>query len=192
MSTLRERTTIPVPGVDTSIGRSREYKAKSFGNGASVVQKTEESKFNAFVNNEGLRLRRVFTARYGVEVGGDVHAEAMAWAWEHWEALQAMANPVGYLYRVAQSSARPHRRWLRRTTFPAQMPDRWHLDGDNSLIDSMRALTDTQRISVLMVHGYNSTYAEVAEVLDCSISAVTNHVHRGLAALRRQLNAEEQ
>ena len=148
--------------------------------------------FAEFVRLDGLRLRRIMTARYGVEAGGDIHAESMAWAWQNWAKLQAMENPVGYLYRVAQSSARPHHRWLRRTSFPSKFPERWHLDEDSSLFNSLSSLSEAQRVSVLMVHGHQWTYAEVAEALECSVSAVTNHVHRGLATLRRQLESEEQ
>ena len=147
--------------------------------------------FAEFVKVDGLRLRRIMTARYGVEVGGDIHAESMAWAWQNWAKLQAMENPVGYLYRVAQSSARPHHRWLRRTSFPSKFPERWHLDEDSSLFNSLSSLSEAQRVSVLMVHGHQWTYAEVAEALECSVTAVTNHVHRGLATLRRQLESEE-
>ncbi len=150
-----------------------------------------DAAFTEFVDSHGIRLRRVLTARYGVEAGGDIYADTLAWAWQHWEKLEPMDNPVGYLYRVAQSSSRPHRRWLKRNTFPAVMPERWHLDRDSALFNSLGSLSEAQRISVLMVHGYNWSYAEVADVLNCSVAAVTNHVHRGLASLRKQLGEED-
>jgi DNA-directed RNA polymerase specialized sigma24 family protein len=146
--------------------------------------------FDEFVATDGLRLRAVLIARYGLEVGCDAHAEALAWAWQHWGRLSAMQNPLGYLYRVAQSATRPHRRWRSRHSFPSRMPERWHLDADPMLMDSLGDLTEAQRVSVLLVHGHQWSYAEVAEVLECSVSAVTNHVHRGLTAMRKQL-AEE-
>ena len=157
--------------------------------GADVIESTT-SEFEVFVAADGLKLRRIFTARYGVEVGGDIHAESLAWAWEHWEKLRTMENPVGYLYRVAQSASRPHRRWKVRTSFPAHMPERWHVDRDPTLFASLQGLTDNQRTAVLMVHGHGWSYAEVAEALSCSVPAVTNYVHRGLAILRRDLQEE--
>lgn len=155
---------------------------------AVITSPTAE--FETFVATDGLKLRRVFTARYGVEVGGDIHADAIAWAWEHWEKIRVMDNAIGYLYRVAQSKSRPHRRWSVRNTFPARMPERWHVDRDPTLFASLQGLTDNQRTAVLMVHGHNWSYAEVAEALDCSVAAVTNHVYRGLAILRRDLLEE--
>jgi RNA polymerase sigma factor (sigma-70 family) len=157
----------------------------------AMVDTVESLAFSRFVDDHGIRLRRVLTARYGVETGGDVYADALAWAWQHWDRLEPMQNPVGYLYRVAQSSSRPHRRWLQRNSFPARMPERWHVDEDSALFQSLGSLTEPQRVSVLMVHGYNWSYSEVADVLGCSVASVTNHVHRGLNALRRQLKEEE-
>ncbi len=54
------------------------------------------------------RPRRAFVARSGVAVGLDVAAETMAWAWEHRVELDAMTNPLGYLYRVGQGRSRRH------------------------------------------------------------------------------------
>jgi RNA polymerase sigma factor (sigma-70 family) len=153
--------------------------------------KEQSAAFTTFISTEGLRLRRVMTARYGVETGGDVYASAVEWAWKNWPRVQAMDNPIGYLYRVAQSHARPHRRFFQRTVFPAKSPDQWHVDRDSSLFASLGSLSEEQRVSVVMVHGYNWTYAEVAEVLGCTTAAVTNHVHRGLAKLRVELREED-
>ena len=35
---------------------------------------------------------------------------ALAYGWQHWDRIGAMANPVGYLFRVGQSAARTDRR----------------------------------------------------------------------------------
>ena len=78
--------------------------------------------FERFVAGTELRLRRALTASYGPVVGRDAAVDALSWAWEHWERLQAMDNPVGYLYRVGQTASA---RYLpARTTdgFPAAPP----------------------------------------------------------------------
>lgn len=130
------------------------------------------------------RLGRVLVARYGVELGNDLCADALAYAWTNWSRLEPMENPMGYLYRVAQSFARPHRRWHRRVVFPGGLPDIPSLQPDRELFDTLARLDDHQRVCVLLVHGYGWPYAEVAEVLDLPVTSVTNHVHRGLARLR--------
>lgn len=133
------------------------------------------------------RLRRALVARYGLDVGSEVTAEAVAWGVEHSEQLAAMENPVGYLYRVGQSAAR---RWLRprmTVAFPRepQSPDDSDLDGD--VFDELRRLKPDHRVAVLLVHGYGFTYREVADLLEVTEAAVNNYVHRGLKALRKRL-----
>src|SRR3954447_2141911 len=62
--------------------------------------------FGDFVGLVEQRLRRALVAAYGAEVGRDATADALAWAWQHWDRVQGMANPAGYLWRVGQTSAR--------------------------------------------------------------------------------------
>ncbi|MEY2570916.1 MAG: hypothetical protein QOE63_1266, partial [Acidimicrobiaceae bacterium] len=62
--------------------------------------------FRAFVGGVEPSLRRALMAAYGAELGREAVADALAWAWQHWEQVQAMANPGGYLWRVGQTSVR--------------------------------------------------------------------------------------
>lgn len=141
------------------------------------------SEFEAFVDDVGRMLERALVARYGLEIGREAAADAIAYAVEHWSDVAEMANPVGYLYRVGQSSARRHLRW--------QRPDvvvREPLSSDQVLdVDLQRALMQLrveQRVAVFLVHCFGHSYREVAEILDTTTGNVTNHVSRGLARLR--------
>ena len=67
------------------------------------------SDFSAFFALAEPRLRRAFVAAYGGERGREAAAEALAWAWEHWSEVEAMDNPIGYLYRVGRSRTRGRR-----------------------------------------------------------------------------------
>ena len=58
-------------------------------------------------------LARAFRSMYGREVGAEVLADVEAWAVEHQGRLLTMTNPVGYLFRVGQSSARKYQRYSR-------------------------------------------------------------------------------
>jgi DNA-directed RNA polymerase specialized sigma24 family protein len=134
------------------------------------------------------RLRRALVARYGAEVGREAAAEALAYGWEHWDRVQAMANPEGYLYRVGQSRIR--RLWPRRTGFDAAaaptMP--WVEPG---LPGALGQLSTRQRQVVVLVHGFEYTHQEVADLLGISRSSVQNHVERGLAKLRARLEVTD-
>lgn len=139
------------------------------------------------ITDSAVTLRRALVARNGLSDGCDAAAEAIAWAWEHQEQLMRLDNPVGYLYRVGQSSLRRRRRIdrLRVDFVPEIATDDVHLDHD--LFDGLRRLTPDQRVAVVMVHMYGFSYRDVARLLDTSETAVTNHVHRGLKRLRQLL-----
>jgi DNA-directed RNA polymerase specialized sigma24 family protein len=147
--------------------------------------------FEVFAVSELPRLRQALVARYGIDVGVDSFAAAAAWAWENWSRLDEIDHKVAYLYRVAQSSQRSMRTWQKRTVlrFPVESgaPD------STSSVDLgmvIGALPDNQRICVLLVHAHRWTYAEVAALLNVSVEAVTNHVHRGTSRLRKLLKEE--
>ncbi len=148
--------------------------------------------FEQFVAAEGERLRRVLIAHYGLEVGPDVAADALAWAWEHWERVAGMANPVGYLYRVGQSSARRHRRWRRPLVLPREeFPESDRPIAEPGLEVALAKLRPRQRVAVLLVHGLDWSYQEAATAMGISVSALRNHIHRGIKRLRRELGVVE-
>jgi RNA polymerase sigma-70 factor (ECF subfamily) len=149
---------------------------------------TADQAFSEFVESHGERLRRVLVAGYGVEVGNDVCADALAYAWEHWERVRNLDNPIGYLYRVAQSSTRRHRRWSRRVALPIEPPPNIEAH-DPELSSALSGLTQRQRQCVVLVHVYDWTYQQTADALNLPLTSVRNHVHRGLAALRRELES---
>ena len=142
----------------------------------------ESRDFELFAITTEPRLRRALVARYGIDIGVEATSDAMAYAWEHWQRLSTMTNPTGYLWRVAQSSVRRQHRWSRRPTYPAEVAP--PLEGGPSLPEALFALRSQVRVAVMLVHGYDWTYAEVAELLGVPVSTVRNHVHRGLKKLR--------
>jgi DNA-directed RNA polymerase specialized sigma24 family protein len=144
--------------------------------------------FDAFVAANGPELRRALVARFGLEVGVDVTADALAYAWEHWSDVSTMAKPIGYLFRVGQSAARRYRK-----TAPA-MPPAAVVAGpehDPRLARALERLSARQRSAVVLVCVYDWTYPAAAEVLGIGESSLRNHVRRGLAALRRELGDDE-
>lgn len=68
----------------------------------------DELAFEAFVADLQPRLVGAFVPLRGVDGAADAAAEAMAYAFEHWDRVQGMENPSGYLYRVGQSRTRDH------------------------------------------------------------------------------------
>ena len=141
--------------------------------------------FAEFVASAEPRLRLALGAAFGFDVGEDATAEAMAFAWEHWDRVQASANPVGYVFGVGRNSVRRSRRRQPPrlpAVRPAELP--WIEPG---LPAALAQLSARQREVVMLLHCFEWTLAEVAEVLDMSKGTVQVHDRRGMERLRRDL-----
>lgn len=137
--------------------------------------------FAVFAAEAGPRLRHALVAAYGVDVGVDAAAEAMAYGFEHWGRLAGMGNPSGYLYRVGQSAA------ARLRNRPSRLPPAEPVtlpEVDPGLVPALERLSEQQRTVVLLVVGLQWRQSEVAELLEVSQSTVKTHLDRGLAQLR--------
>jgi RNA polymerase sigma-70 factor (ECF subfamily) len=127
-------------------------------------------------------LRRALVAALGAQKGREATADALAWAWENWSKIQEMQNPTGYLFRVGQSKSRTRKVPM---ITPVQTWDDPVVEPE--LPGALMNLTDAQRLAVVLVHAYDWTLREVAELSDTSISTVQTHLERGLAKLRSSL-----
>jgi DNA-directed RNA polymerase specialized sigma24 family protein len=138
--------------------------------------------FEEFFESSEPRLRRALIAAYGYERGREATAAALAWAWEHRDKLAGFEYPLGYLYRVGQSRSRVRKRRVLHGR--PEWPEPWF---EPALATSLGALTERQRVTVVLVHGYSWTLGEVAELLGIKVTTVQNHLERGLARLRSLL-----
>ena len=132
-------------------------------------------------------MRRVLVARFGVDVGSDLTADALAYAWEHWGRVRGLSNPIGFLFRVAESASRRHARWRRPDPFPPERPLESLGFADEGLHVALTNLSLDQRTCVVLVHVFGWSYGDVAEVLDVTVASVRNHLHRGMNNLRAAL-----
>lgn len=141
--------------------------------------------FEEFFARAERPIRYAFCARFGFEIGREATAEALAYAWEHWNRIKSMSNPEGYVYRVGQ---RLGRRWLQRRRpldFPRPSDDQPLIEPNLGI--ALASLSSRQRTAVVLVHGLGMTHREAAEWLGLSTSAVQKHVERALSRLREQL-----
>lgn len=144
------------------------------------------SAFEQFVPQAEGRLRRALVSIYGPSIGRDAATDALSWAWENWDRLAPMANPVGYLFRVGQTAAR--RELARRPTpgwgpeLAAEMPE-----VTPELIPALGRLSEQQRAAVVLVSAYGVPQRQAAEVLNISISTLREHLARGMQRLRAEL-----
>ena len=141
--------------------------------------------FDDFVREVEPRLRRAFVACRGADGAREATAEALAYAWEHRGRVLAMENPAGYLYRVGQSRTKARRRVALPAPADLRLPD-----VEPALIPALLDLPEQQRAAVWLVHACGWTYAEAADAMAISRSAIGTHVSRALDALRRALEVD--
>ena len=143
--------------------------------------------FEDFVLAAQPQLGRALAAAYGFEDGRDATAEALAYAFKHWDELQQVANLPGYLFRVGLTRGRPRR----RQPVLFAVPDGEDRNFEPALPAALAALTQRQRIAVVLVHGYGYTLREVAELTGIKATTVQNHLTRGLTRLRARLGVTD-
>ncbi|MFQ5968640.1 MAG: RNA polymerase sigma factor, partial [Acidimicrobiia bacterium] len=162
----------------------------SAARGMRMATETLIESFTLFVKDTEPGLKHALVAAFGREIGLEATAEALAHGWEHWERIQAMDNPGGYLWGVGRNKARASQR--RQVKFPA-LPEardeaRWIEPG---LPAALARLSERQRLAVLLIHGYRWTHKEVAEWSGTSVPTVQKHLERGMAKLRRTMRTEK-
>lgn len=145
--------------------------------------------FADFVRSAEPRLRLALGAAFGFDVAEDATAEALAFAWEHWDRVMSCANPVGYLFGVGRNRARRHLRRRNprlRAVRAEDLP--WVEPG---LPAALAQLSERQRKVVMLLHCFEWTLAEVADVLGMAKGTVQVHERRGMARLRRNLGCSD-
>jgi DNA-directed RNA polymerase specialized sigma24 family protein len=149
-------------------------------------RETTVDSFTEFVREAEPRLRQALCASFGADVGRDATAQALAYGWENWDRISGMDNPAGYLWGVGRNHAKRQQR--QRPVFPDVPSDAmpWIEPG---LPVAMARLSEKQRVVVMLIHGLEWTYSEVAELLGVSKSTVQSQAERGMAKLRSDVGA---
>ena len=148
--------------------------------------------FEAFVKDAGPSLEQALIAGFGGDLGREAAAEALVYAWEHWDRVREMENAAGYVYRVGRNRAvRMRATWPlglggSRLAFPEiPSPSSELAWVEPKLPKALQGLSEKQRTAVVLVHGCGWTLAEVGKFLDVSSGAAHKHMERGLVKLRR-------
>lgn len=149
----------------------------------------DDEGFTIFVDAHERRLRQALTAFLGPLLGREATVEALSYGWEHWARVSQMDNPVGYLFVVGRDRATRHRRRRRdrpveRPMRPSDDPTIWFEPALPALVED---LSDRERQVVMLVHGFEWSLSEVAELLGVSKSTVQTYSERGLSKLREGL-----
>lgn len=147
-----------------------------------------EREFTDFVEEVERSLLRGLVAAYGPEVGRELTQDALSYAWEHWEQVSEMDNPLGYLYRVGQTRSREYRG--DRVWFP-EVPENQLPDVDPRMPSALSRLSPKQRAAVVLRFVEELTERETADAMGVSRATVRKHADRGLAKLRTALGVSD-
>jgi DNA-directed RNA polymerase specialized sigma24 family protein len=150
------------------------------------MEEASRAEFEAFVSEHEPGLRRALVAAYGFGRGREATADALSWAWEHWGRVGRMTRPAAYLFRVGQSSTR--RRKVAVVFAREEDTESWFEPG---LGPALAALSERQRIAVVLIHGFGWTMREVAELTGVRVTTVQSHLERGLRNLRFTLEVAD-
>ena len=146
--------------------------------------------FTVFATEVGQRLRIALSARFGPELGGEATADALLYAWQHWERVRGLGNPAGYLYRVGSRRATRSLRRDRKTVLQDLEPAAHTGWVEPDLHDALQTLPERQRTAALLVHAFEWTLAEVAQLWGVRRSTVQRHVDRAMTGLRSRLGVD--
>jgi DNA-directed RNA polymerase specialized sigma24 family protein len=150
------------------------------------VGETERKEFETFVHDVEPRLRRALIASLGFERGRDATAEALLWAWQNFNRARELNNKVAFLYRVGQSKSRS-----RKTPLVFERSTSHDPLYDPGLAPALEALTEHQRMTVVLINGFDWKLREVAELMSVSVSTVQTHLERAMQILRSKLEVVE-
>jgi len=151
----------------------------------SMSKRPSREDFRSFVRDVEPRLRVALVAACGSPKGLEATAVALEYAWEHWERMTSVSNPAGYLYRLGV-----RRSWrLRSPAVPLlwEVPSEDQVRAEPKLAPALKHLSRQQRITVVLIDGFEWTYQEVADLLEVGRSTVQQHHQRALARLRDEL-----
>ena len=151
-------------------------------------EETLVDSFTLFVKGKEQSIKVALCSAFGQEIGLEATRDALAYGWEHWERIRDMDSPAGYLWKVGRNRA--NRLSARRTPlFESVSLERlpWVEPG---LPAALERLSEKQRVAVLLVHGFEWTLDEVADLLSVSRSTVQKHTERAMVRLRRRLGVE--
>lgn len=137
--------------------------------------------FSLFVTEVEPRLSRALTGTYGPAVGEEATRDALAYAWENWDRVSQMENPVGFLFRVGQSRSRRYR--PKPVVLPEVGSDELpHIEP--ALPKALESLSERQRAALLLIHVEGLTERDAAKALGVSRVTVRRHADRALSKLR--------
>ena len=105
--------------------------------------------------------------------------------------LASLDNPAGYLRRTVVNRAASWHRWhirsRRREVRSVAGQPTAYTQPTNEMLDALAVLPYKQRAAVTLRYWADWTDEQIAEALDCAPASVRVLLHRGIAALKKEI-----
>jgi RNA polymerase sigma factor (sigma-70 family) len=150
--------------------------------------------FHDFARSVRPDLVRVARARLGDHAEAeDIAQEALQVTWRDWDRVSRRESPYHWTLRIAVNLAvtayRRRQRLLQQLSRVAEVDA--HVDvprePDLELWRAVRELPQGQCVALILRFVLEAEYADIAQVLGCSLDSARQHVSRGRARMRAQL-----
>jgi RNA polymerase sigma factor (sigma-70 family) len=152
---------------------------------ATRVTEDARTELERVYREHGERMwRAVYLFSGDREVASDAVAEAFAQALRRGDEVR---SPERWVWRTAFLVARGMLKERRRMVPEASDRSSQMLPATNELLDSLRALSPTQRAAVILHYYADRSVREVAALLGSTPAAVSVHLHRARRRLRTLL-----
>ena len=153
------------------------------------VGMTAISDFDDFYRSHRADAVRWAVALVGsAEVGEEIAQDALAAVGRK---LHTLDNPAGYLRRTVVNRAASWHRWhirsLRREARSVAGQPSSYTQPTNEMLDALATLPYKQRAAVSLRYWADWTDEQIADALGCAPTSVRVLLHRGLAALKKEI-----
>ena len=150
---------------------------------------TAISEFDDFYRTHRANAVRWATALVGSpEIGEEIAQDSLDAVGRR---LSTLDNPAGYLRRTVVNRAASWHRWhireRRRVARVTAGQPTTYTAATNEMLDALAVLPYKQRAAVSLRYWADWTDDQIADALDCSPSSVRVLLHRGLAALKKEI-----
>ena len=150
--------------------------------------------FQTLVEQHRVDLYRFCVATAGPGEADDVFQESWVAALRAYPKLRRADNLRAWLFRIAQNKAIDEHRSRGRRPLPVDRvpeppPRPPSADDEPELWEAVRALPTKQRTAVFCRAVLGMPYAELADLLDCSVEAARRNAFEGLERLREEWTA---
>lgn len=138
-------------------------------------------------------LRVVAVSLNDRDLAVDCVDEAMVRAYERWDTIETMANPAGWVFRVALNLGHNRHRRRRLERVRPLRPDPHPADlqiADPAMARALAKLPVEHRAVVVLRYYLDWTTEQIATSLDISAGTVKSRLHRALRRLERLLGEQ--